>query len=203
MSLFLRLFSHRFDDNLAVPRVDLDRVAIVNGALQDAAGDTVLDLLLDDALEGGRSKLRVVAHLCQKDSFGCHTSSNSTWPAGAPMNSESLYSSMYSDMSIRTMARSSSNRNSARARASSVFPTPVRPRKSKLARGRLGSCSPARARRIASATACSACSCPTTRSRRRSSIVISFCTSPCINLVTGYASTPRQPLQCPRNRLLP
>src|SRR5260370_493005 len=32
---------------------------------------------------------------------------------------------MYSDMSIRTMARSSSNRNSASARASSVLPTPV------------------------------------------------------------------------------
>src|SRR4029453_10026560 len=31
-------------------------------------------------------------------------------------------------MSIRTMARSSSNRNSASARASSVFPTPGRPR---------------------------------------------------------------------------
>jgi hypothetical protein len=32
---------------------------------------------------------------------------------------------MYSDMSIRTIARSSSNRNSASARASSVLPTPV------------------------------------------------------------------------------
>src|SRR4051794_34104213 len=32
-------------------------------------------------------------------------------------------------MSMRTMARSSSNRYSARARASSVFPTPVGPKK--------------------------------------------------------------------------
>src|ERR1043166_725374 len=37
--------------------------------------------------------------------------------------------SMYSDMSSRTMARSSSKRNSARALAVSVFPTPAGPRK--------------------------------------------------------------------------
>src|SRR5262249_2498582 len=36
---------------------------------------------------------------------------------------------MYSDMSSRTIACSSSNRNSARARASSVLPTPVGPTK--------------------------------------------------------------------------
>ena len=40
--------------------------------------------------------------------------------------------SMYSDMSMRTIACSSSNRNSASARASSVLPTPVGPRKMKL-----------------------------------------------------------------------
>ena len=40
---------------------------------------------------------------------------------------------MYSDMSRRTMAFSSSNRNSARARASSVLPTPVGPRNKKRA----------------------------------------------------------------------
>src|SRR5207249_2595117 len=55
--------------------------------------------------------------------------------------------SWYSDMSIRTMARSSSNRNSASARASSVLPTPVGPRNRNEPIGRLGSWSPARARR--------------------------------------------------------
>src|SRR5438445_225965 len=39
--------------------------------------------------------------------------------------------SWYSDMSSRISACSSSNRNSARARASSVLPTPVGPRKMK------------------------------------------------------------------------
>ncbi len=56
-------------------------------------------------------------------------------------------------MSIRTMARSSSNRNSASALASSVLPTPVGPRKRKEPVGRLGSATPARARRTASDTA--------------------------------------------------
>src|SRR5229473_1132125 len=48
---------------------------------------------------------------------------------------------MYSDMSIRIIARSSSKRNSASARASSVFPTPVGPRKRNEPMGRLGSAS--------------------------------------------------------------
>src|SRR6202035_3916425 len=54
--------------------------------------------------------------------------------------------SMYSDMSMRSRARSSSKRNSARARASSVLPTPVGPRKMNEPMGRLGSLSPARER---------------------------------------------------------
>ena len=49
---------------------------------------------------------------------------------------------MYSDMSMRTMARSSSNRNSARARASSVLPTPVGPRKINEPIGRFGIAQP-------------------------------------------------------------
>ena len=57
--------------------------------------------------------------------------------------------SMYSDMSMRTIACSSSNRNSASARAVSVLPTPVGPRKMNEPIGRLGSCSPARERRTA------------------------------------------------------
>ena len=44
---------------------------------------------------------------------------------------------MYSLMSMRTMARSSSNRNSASARASSVLPTPVGPRNRNEPMGRL------------------------------------------------------------------
>ena len=54
---------------------------------------------------------------------------------------------------MRTMACSSSKRTSASARASSVLPTPVGPRKMKLPDGRFGSDSPARARRMAFATA--------------------------------------------------
>ncbi len=70
---------------------------------------------------------------------------------------------MYSDMSSRTIAFSSSNRNSARARAVSVLPTPVGPRKMNDPVGRFGSCSPARARRTAFATAARASGWPTTR----------------------------------------
>ena len=54
---------------------------------------------------------------------------------------------MYSDMSIRTMARSSSNMNAARVLASSVLPTPEGPRKRKEPIGRLGSARPERLRR--------------------------------------------------------
>ena len=54
---------------------------------------------------------------------------------------------------MRIMARSSSNRNSASARANSVLPTPVGPRKMKLPTGRFGSFNPERARTTASATA--------------------------------------------------
>src|SRR5450631_1741563 len=71
--------------------------------------------------------------------------------------------SMYSDMSSRIMDFSSSNKNSASARASSVFPTPVGPRKIKDPIGRLGSESPARFRRMEFATRSSAESCPMTR----------------------------------------
>ena len=93
--------------------------------------------------------------------------------------------SMYSDISTRTIALSSSNMNSARAFASSVLPTPVGPRKIKLPMGRLGSLSPARLRRIALATSETASSCPTTRSCRRPSIWMSFCTSPSSMRETG------------------
>src|SRR5690625_4887443 len=52
-------------------------------------------------------------------------------------------------MSMRTIARSSSKRNSASALASSVLPTPVGPRNRKEPVGRSGSEIPARARRTA------------------------------------------------------
>ena len=92
---------------------------------------------------------------------------------------------MYSDMSMRTIACSESNMNSASARASSVLPTPVGPRKRKLPIGRSGSESPARERRSAPETASTASSWPITRSCRRSSMWISFSTSPSIRRETG------------------
>ena len=49
---------------------------------------------------------------------------------------------MYSDMSIRTIASCESNMNSASARASSVLPTPVGPRKRNVPIGRSGSLQP-------------------------------------------------------------
>ena len=59
-------------------------------------------------------------------------------------------------MSMRTIARSSSNRKSASALASSVLPTPVGPRNRNEPVGRLGSATPARVRRTASDTAATA-----------------------------------------------
>ena len=93
--------------------------------------------------------------------------------------------SMYSDMSMRTRAFSSSNRHSARAFASSVLPTPVGPRKKKLPIGRLGSERPARLRRTAAATALTASSWPTTRLWSSASRFLSLSISPCIILLTG------------------
>ena len=70
---------------------------------------------------------------------------------------------MYSDMSKRMSALSLPKRKFASARASSVLPTPVGPRKMKLPTGRLGFFSPARDRRIARDTAEIAVSWLTTR----------------------------------------
>ena len=49
-------------------------------------------------------------------------------PGGAPTSRETECFSPYSDMSMRTIACSSSNKNSASVFASSVLPTPVGPR---------------------------------------------------------------------------
>ena len=85
------------------------------------------------------------------------------YPGGAPMSRLTECFSMYSDMSIRTNDFSSSKRNSASARASSVFPTPVGPRNMNEPIGRFSSDSPARLRRIAFAVAVTAASWPITR----------------------------------------
>src|SRR6478736_3351349 len=82
--------------------------------------------------------------------------------------------SEYSDMSMRTMARSSSKRKSARDLASSVLPTPVGPRKRNEPVGRLGSLIPARARRTASETAATAFFWPISRSPSTCSMFGSF-----------------------------
>ncbi len=92
---------------------------------------------------------------------------------------------MYSDMSTRTSASSSSNRNAASARASSVLPTPVGPRKMNEPIGRFGSRRPTRLRRTARATAATASSCPTSRLRISSSIRSSFWVSSSASLTTG------------------
>ena len=83
------------------------------------------------------------------------------------------------------MARSSSNRNSARALANSVLPTPVGPVNRNEPMGRFGSDRPARDRRMALATAATACSWPTTRSCNTSSMRTSFATSPSMRRETG------------------
>ena len=92
---------------------------------------------------------------------------------------------MYSDMSIRTIASCESNMNSASARASSVLPTPVGPRNRNVPIGRSGSCRPARERRRAFETATTASSWPITRWCRRSSMWMSFSTSPSSIRETG------------------
>ena len=92
---------------------------------------------------------------------------------------------MYSDISIRTTLFSLSNRLSARVLASSVFPTPVGPRKRKEPIGRWGSLIPARARMIASDTASTASFWPITRSCKILCKRNNFSRSPSISLVTG------------------
>ena len=69
---------------------------------------------------------------------------------------------MYSLISMRIMACSSSNNSRHRLRATSVLPTPVGPRKRKEPIGRLVSLRPARERRMALATAATARSWPIT-----------------------------------------
>ena len=86
--------------------------------------------------------------------------------------------SAYSDMSMRTIARSSSKRKSARDFASSVLPTPVGPRKRKDPVGRSGSATPARERRTASETARTASVWPMSREPMIDSMLSSLSVSP-------------------------
>src|SRR5215208_389349 len=88
-------------------------------------------------------------------------------------------------MSMRTIAASSPKRASASVRASSVLPTPVGPKNRKEPIGRLGSESPALALRIASATAVTASSCPTTLSCSCSSRRMSRSRSSWVSWETG------------------
>jgi hypothetical protein len=92
---------------------------------------------------------------------------------------------MYSDMSMRTSAVSSSNRYSASALVSSVLPTPVGPKNMNEPIGRFGSCRPARARRTAVETARTACAWPMTRLPSISSMRSSLSFSPSSILSTG------------------
>jgi hypothetical protein len=92
---------------------------------------------------------------------------------------------MNSLMSILMSASSLPNMNSASARASSVFPTPVGPRKMNEPIGRFGSLSPARARRTALETMPIASSWPMTRPWRASSMWSSRSDSSWAIRVTG------------------
>ena len=101
------------------------------------------------------------------------------------MSRATLCRSPYSDISSRTMLSSSLNKNSASALLNSVLPTPVGPRKMKLPKGRLGSLRPARARRMVSATASTASSCPMTRRCSSASIRSSRSASPASSRPAG------------------
>src|SRR5260370_37208310 len=79
MGFFLCLRSFGRYDKLAVLRVDRDRIALVNCTLEKATGDAVLDLLLDDALEGTGPVLRVEAHLCQQVPGGVSELQRHVW----------------------------------------------------------------------------------------------------------------------------
>ena len=112
-------------------------------------------------------------------------SSKPIYPGGAPINLAMLCFSMNSDISILTIASSLSKRNSATALLSSVFPTPVGPRKRNDPIGFLGSFSPTLDLRMESATAFIAAFCPITRWLNTFSIDRSFSFSSAIILSTG------------------
>mmetsp|Transcript_44189 Transcript_44189/g.70995 ORF Transcript_44189/g.70995 Transcript_44189/m.70995 type:complete len:238 (+) Transcript_44189:485-1198(+) len=114
------------------------------------------------------SKRTTAYGLRRTASVSCPPVSCPTYPGGAPINRATECCSMYSDMSIRIISFSLSKSSSARVFANSVFPTPVGPRNKKEPVGRLELANPARDLNIASDTASTASSCPTTRSCKRS-----------------------------------
>jgi hypothetical protein len=83
-----------------------------------------LDLVKQD------DRVRTPAHSFRQLSAFLVTRRN---PGGAPIMRATACFSMYSDMSRRIIARSSSNKNSANARAVSVLPTPVGPKEDERA----------------------------------------------------------------------
>ena len=75
-------------------------------------------------------------------SVSCPPSSYPTYPGGEPISLLTVCFSIYSDMSIWINESSSPNKNSAKAFAVSVLPTPEGPRNIKDPDGLLGSLSP-------------------------------------------------------------
>ena len=118
-------------------------------------------------------------------SLSCPPSSNPTYPGGEPTIFDTECDSIYSDISTRINAFSEPNIASASALESSVFPTPVGPKKRNEPIGRFGSCSPTRPRFIVWATAFTASSCPITRLCRMLSSFNSRSLSFCVNFLTG------------------
>ncbi len=63
MIYIFSLLPHSLDYQFAIMGVDFDGIAVADGAVEDGASYAVLDLFLDDALEGTRTKLGVVAQI--------------------------------------------------------------------------------------------------------------------------------------------
>ena len=101
------------------------------------------------------------------------------------MSLETECFSMNSDMSKRISDFSDPKRNSASRLATSVFPTPVGPRKKKQPTGRNGDFKPARLRRMARASAVMALSWLITRLCSSGSMRNSFCCSSSLMEVTA------------------
>lgn len=118
-------------------------------------------------------------------SVNCPHSSYPTSPGSAPISLDTDCFSIYSDISILTNAFLSKKRNAANALASSVFPTPVGPRKMNDQVGFFGSLSPILARLIALLTAAIASSCPITLEARYASRFASFSDSSSLIFANG------------------
>ena len=95
------------------------------------------------------------------------------------MSFETLWRSMYSDISSFTMALSLPKSVLARSFASWLLPTPVDPKKIKLPMGRSLPFSPARQRRTAEQSDFIAVCCPTMLSLSLSSSPVSLAASSC------------------------